>query len=74
MHLTVKQYDILVKLCSMVYEHKEVLSFDEGELLENANEVLADVYDKHLVLNKKTAQYIAERRIEDKMYARSKGK
>ena len=72
MQLSVKQYETLVKLNNIVFEHKDVLNNDELELIENANEVLAEVYDKHLSMNKRTAQYIAKKRITDKNYARSK--
>ena len=74
MHLTVKQYDILVKLNSIIYEHKEVLNEEEVEIMENANEVLADVYDKHLASNKRTADYIANKRLTDKNYCRGVSK
>lgn len=72
MQLSVKQYETLVKLNNIVFEHKDVLNDDELKLIENANEVLAEVYDKHLSMNKRTAQYIAKKRITDKNYARSK--
>ena len=72
MQLSVKQYETLVKLNNIVFEHKDVLNDDELELIENANEVLAEVYDKHLSMNKRTAQYIAKKRVTDKNYARSK--
>ena len=72
MRLSVKQYETLVKLNNIAFEHKDVLNDDELELIENANEVLAEVYDKHLSMNKRTAQYIAKKRMTDKNYARSK--
>ena len=72
MQLSVKQYETLVKLNKIAFEHKDVLNDDELKLIENANEVLAEVYDKHLSMNKRTAQYIAKKRITDKNYARSK--
>ena len=72
MQLSVKQYETLVKLNNIVFEHKDILNDDELKLIENANEVLAEVYDKHLSMNKRTAQYIAKKRITNKNYARSK--
>ena len=72
MQLSVKQYETLVKLNNIVFEHKDVLNDDELELIENVNEVLAEIHDKHLTMNKRTAQYIAKKRITDKNYARSK--
>ena len=72
MRLSVKQYETLVKLNNIVFEHKDILNDDELKLIENANEVLAEVYDKHLSMNKRTAQYIAKKRITNKNYARSK--
>ena len=72
MQLSVKQYETLVKLNNIAFEHKDILNDDELELIENANEVLTEVYDKHLSMNKRTAQYIAKKRVTDKNYARSK--
>ena len=72
MQLSVKQYETLVKLNNIVFEHKDVLNDDELKLIENANEVLTEIHDKHLTMNKRTAQYIAKKRITDKNYARSK--
>ena len=72
MQLSVKQYETLVKLNNIVFEHKDVLNDNELKLIENANEVLAEIHDKHLTMNKRTAQYIAKKRITDKNYARSK--
>ena len=72
MQLNIGQYNTLMKLNLMIREHKDLLNSDEIELLENSNRVLADVYDKHLVMNKKTADYIAKKRLVDKNYARSR--
>ena len=72
MQLSVKQYDTLVKLINLTYEHKDVFSDEEIELLDCANESLVEIYDKHLLNNKRTADYIAKRRVENKNYARSK--
>ena len=72
MQLSIKQYETLVKLNNIAFEHKDVLNDDELKLIENANEVLTEIHDKHLTMNKRTAQYIAKKRITDKNYARSK--
>jgi len=71
MQLSVKQYDTLVKLDSLVFKYKNIFT-DEVELIESANDVLAEIYDKHIISNKKTADYIARKRVENKNYARSK--
>ena len=72
MQLSVKQYDTLIKLINLTYKHKDVFTDEEVELIESANDVLAEIYDKHIISNKKTADYIAKRRVENKNYARSK--
>lgn len=72
MQLNVEQYNTLMKLNSMIREHKDLLNSDEIELLENADRVLAEVFAKHQKMNKKTAEYIAKKRITNKNYARSK--
>ena len=71
MQLSVKQYETLVKLNNIAFEHKDVLNDDELKLIENANEVLIEIHDKHLIMNKRTAQYIAKKRVTNKNYARS---
>ncbi len=72
MQLSVKQYDTLIKLINLTYEHKDVFSDEEIKLLDCSNESLVKIYDKHLLNNKRTADYIAKRRVENKNYARSK--
>ena len=72
MQLSVKQYDTLVKAINFAFSQKERFYDEDIELLHKANDVLVEIYDKHLENNKKTAEYIAKRRIEDKNYARSK--
>ena len=70
--MSVKQYDCLVKLINLTYEHKDIFSDEEIELIDCANESLVEIYDKHLLNNKRTANYIARKRVENKNYARSK--
>lgn len=70
MQLSKKEYEILVNLKSMIENHKDLLNPNEQELLENADIVLADVFEKHKAVNKKTADYIAKKRLVDKNYAR----
>ena len=72
MQLSVKQYNTLVKLDSLVFKYKNIFTDEEVELIESANDVLAEIYDKHIISNKKTADYIARKRVENKNYARSK--
>lgn len=72
MQLSKKEYEILVNLKSMIENHKDLLNPNEQELLENADRVLAEVFVKHQKINRKTAEYIAQRRLVDKNYARSK--
>ena len=72
MQLSVKQYDTLVKLDSLVFKYKNTFTDEEVELIESANDVLAEIYDKHIINNRKTADYIARKRVENKNYARSK--
>lgn len=72
MQLSVKQYDTLVKLDSLVFKYKNIFTDEEVELIESANDVLAEIYDKHIINNRKTADYIARKRVENKNYARSK--
>ena len=66
------QYDTLIKAIDFVFSQKERFHDEYIELLHKANDVLVEIYDKHLENNKKTAEYIAKRRIKDKNYARSK--
>lgn len=70
MQLNVEQYEVLVNLKSVVENHRDLLSSHELELLENADRVLAEVFAKHQKMNKKTAEYIAKKRITNKNYAR----
>ena len=72
MQLSVKQYNTLVKLDSLVFKYKNIFTNEEVELIESANDVLAKIYDKHIINNRKTADYIARKRVENKNYARSK--
>lgn len=72
MQLSVKQYDTLVKLDSLVFKYKNIFTDEEIKLIESANDVLAEIHDKHIISNKKTADYIARKRVENKNYARSK--
>ena len=72
MQLSVKQYDTLVKLDSLVFKYKNIFTDEEIKLIESANDALAKIYDKHIINNRKTADYIARKRVENKNYARSK--
>lgn len=72
MQITVKQYETLVKFVNIVYNHNDVFNDEEIKFMELVDDVLIEINDKHVISNKKTAEYIAKRRIEDKNYARSK--
>lgn len=72
MQITVKQYETLVKFVNIVYSHNDVFNDEEIKFMELVDDVLIEINDKHVISNKKTAEYIAKRRIEDKNYARSK--
>lgn len=41
MQLSVKQYDTLVKLDSLVFKYKNIFTNEEIELIESTNDVLA---------------------------------
>lgn len=72
MQITVKQYETLVKFVNIVYNHNDVFNDEEIKFMELVDDTLIEINDKHVISNKKTAEYIAKRRIEDKNYARSK--
>lgn len=72
MQITVKQYETLVKFVNIVYHHNDVFNDEEIKFIELVDDTLIEINDKHVISNKKTAEYIAKRRIEDKNYARSK--
>lgn len=72
MQITVKQYEILMELRNIVFTHKDDFTDYENGIVNMADNTLKEIFVKHMESNKKTAEYIAKRRIEDKNYARSK--
>ena len=73
MQLNVKQYETLVKINNIISDNL-YSGFDikYHDTLHELDKILKDVYEKHLESNKKTANYIANKRLSDKNYARSK--
>ena len=72
MQLSVKQYETLMELRNIAFTHKDNFTSSEIGIVNMADEVLKDVFVKHKESNKKTADYIARKRVENKNYARSK--
>lgn len=70
MQLSKKEYEVLMELRNITFTHKDNFTSSEIEVLNRADSVLADVFEKHKAVNKKTADYIAKKRLVDKNYAR----
>ena len=71
MQLNVEQYEILMELRNIAFTHKDDLTSYEINIVNKADNALAEIFVKHQKMNKKTAEYIAKKRTLDKNYART---
>jgi len=72
MQLNKKQFEILMELRNIAFTHKDDFTSSEIGIVNMANQVLEEVFDKNVKSNKKVAEYIANKRLTNKNYARSK--